>query len=718
MAFLQGTKGPDSGVVCQLHAGINVLGRDARRCNVVLRHHLVSREHARLDILPDGAFLEDLNSRNGVLVNGVPLRPGPPGRIRLQPMDRIEIAPFEFSFHDLTSADTIRISADARENPRILSTVDVSSRTSREFFRQSFDADTVRDLDATVTTSREQTHFGGTTELPNTTLGTTGSGIQGNALRKLLAVLQIIEDTSGRRNPETVPDHILDCLFRVFPGCESGCLLLPRGDGEFYISAVKNVGESFAPPRLSRSVVEYVAKHQQAVLSGDDGDGAFELSNSARRLKVRSVMYAPLIDAEGLVIGVLELETSRTRDFFTHDDLHIVAGVARHLAVVFENARLHTAELRAQKTQYEHRFRQLIEQSIHGVLIHREWEPLFVNRAWANLHGLAPEEVLDLDSVESLIAPPYRAAATEAAEHLQSGKIGETWGERQDLRRDGAAVWIEEFATVIEWDGGPAIQSTVIDLSERKRTEQVLRESRDELEQRVLERTAELQRSNRDLEQFAYSVSHDLQSPLRTVASYCQLLQREHGEMIGETGREYVASAIEGTRRMRRLLDDLLAYSRATSGPRESTAVNLEQVVGEALRNLAASIRENHAIVTHDTLPTVTGDRTQLMQLLQNLINNALTYRRDIEPRIHIGVEDDGTHWTFSVRDNGEGIDPRDFERIFQLFQRLTTEDRRPGTGIGLSICQRIVQRHGGQIRVESKKGEGSTFLFTLPKSR
>jgi light-regulated signal transduction histidine kinase (bacteriophytochrome) len=227
---------------------------------------------------------------------------------------------------------------------------------------------------------------------------------------------------------------------------------------------------------------------------------------------------------------------------------------------------------------------------------------------------------------------------------------------------------------------------------------------------------AELERSNRDLEQFAYSVSHDLQSPLRTIASYCQLLQRQCGSELTGDAQEFLSNAIEGTKRMRRLLDDLLAYSRVSTTAKEVTPVDMEQVSAEALRNLAAAIRDNQAVVTHDKMPTVYGDRTQLMQLLQNLVNNAIAHRRDVAPRIHISVDEEEAAWRFAVRDNGEGIDRKDFPRVFQMFQRLSCDADRPGTGIGLSLCKRIVERHGGHIGVESKKGEGSTFYFVIPK--
>jgi PAS domain S-box-containing protein len=859
MAFLRATKGLETGSVCQLKPGVNTLGRDARRCDFVLQHHAVSREHARIDLLSDGVYIEDLESRNGVAVNGVPLPPGIAGRRRLSPQDRIEIAAFEFVFHDDSSTDTVAIASDQSTGSEILSTVDVSD-SSRILLKQTLSGDKI-DLS---TKSTKAGRSSSDTQVNSQDLS--------SAYRKLSAVLTVIEETSGHLEAHAAPRRILESLFRIFPQTESSCLLLPDRSGVFFVAAVKNSDGSQTPPRISRSVLDFVARQKQAVLSGESSDDpAFKLSQSALSMRVRSVMCVPLIDSESNVVGVAELDTSRTRDFFTREDLQILAGVARHLAVVMENAGLHAAELNAQRAQFESRFHQLIQGSIHGVLIHRDFEPLFVNQAWAALHGYTQEEVLDLDSVLPLLAPADRARAAAAMEDLVSGRSKSDHGERQNLRKDGAVVWLEEFATVIDWEGGLAIQSTVVDLTERKRTEQILRDAHAELELRVQERTkeladanrllhaeiserlqkqeelrdalglyhslvdhvplcvvrkdvdgrfefvnralckilgqpaeffvnktdydlfskeqadqyraadqkvmetgqqldlleqlpmpngevrqihtlktsthdadgnllgtqlifwdvtdqkrtedernryaAELERSNRDLEQFAYNVSHDLQSPLRTIASYCQLLQRQFGNELKGEGKDYLANAVEATRRMRRLLDDLLAYSRVSTGPHEMMPVELEAVLAEALRNLAAAIRDNHAVVTHDRLPTISGDQTQLMQVLQNLINNALTYRRrDVAPRIHIAAEEEPTQWRFEVRDNGVGIDSQDFDRVFHLFQRLDIDDDRPGTGIGLSICKRIVERHGGRIGVKSKKGEGSVFYFTLPK--
>lgn len=858
MAFLRATKGLEPGCVCQLKSGVNILGRDSRRCDVVLQHHAVSREHARIDLLTEGAYIEDLDSRNGVLINGALLIPGVAGRRRLHPKDRVEVAAFEFIYHEDSSTETVAMDADQSTGSQILSVVDVLSDSSSDILKQPSAAGKVE-----------------SSAVPKGRRGAADNALKetvelDSAYRKLAAVLTIIEDTSGQLDQQAVPMRILECLHRIFPQTESSCLLLPDRTSGFFVVAVKNSDGSATPPRISNTVLDHVARNRQAVLSGESGDEAFSLSKSAMNMRVRSVMCVPLIDSSSRVVGIINLDTSRTRDFFTRNDLQILAGVARHLAIVIENAGLHTAALKAQRLEFEARFRQLIEGSIHGVLIHRDFEPLFVNQAWATLHGCTQAEVLDMESVLTLVSSEDREQAATSAQELMAGTIKSTRWQRKDLRQDGGDVWLEEYATRIDWDGGLAIQSTIVDLTERKRTEQVLREARDQLELRVSERTkeladanrmltaeiadrlkkqdelneavslyhslvdhiplcvvrksvdgrvtfvnralcelfakpaaeivgktdhelfnkeqadkyreadlqamqtgqqldfletlpmpngdvrhihtlkrptydvdgqllgtqlifwdvteqkktelernlyaAELERSNRDLEQFAYSVSHDLQSPLRTITSYCQLLQRQSGSELTGDAKEYLANAIEGTKRMRRLLDDLLAYSRVSTTPKEMTLVDLEQVLAEALRNLAAAIRENGAVVTHDRLPTVYGNRTQLMQLLQNLINNALAHRREVAPRIHISVDDEGGKWRLSVGDNGEGIDAKDFDRCFQLFQRLSSECERPGTGIGLSLCKRIVERHGGEIGVQSKKGEGSTFYFVIPK--
>lgn len=229
------------------------------------------------------------------------------------------------------------------------------------------------------------------------------------------------------------------------------------------------------------------------------------------------------------------------------------------------------------------------------------------------------------------------------------------------------------------------------------------------------EHARELARSNADLEQFAYVASHDLQEPLRMVASYVQLLERRYKDKLDDDARDFIGFAVEGVTRMRGLIEDLLAYSRVGTRGRVPTAIQLDEVVTTAEKNLERAIADSGAVITRDELPQLLADQAQLVQLFQNLIGNAIKFRRQEPPRVHVGARRDGKDWVLSVADNGLGIDPRYFERIFVIFQRLNPREQYPGSGIGLAIAKKIVERHGGRIWVESTPGQGSTIAFTLP---
>ncbi len=259
----------------------------------------------------------------------------------------------------------------------------------------------------------------------------------------------------------------------------------------------------------------------------------------------------------------------------------------------------------------------------------------------------------------------------------------------------------------------------------RVETVKELQRAKDELELRVAERTraleersVELARSNTELEQFAYVASHDLQEPLRAVAGCVQLLQRRYQGKIDERANELIGHTVDGATRMQALIDALLAYSRVTTGASSLVTVDCKDAARRALENLSTAVAESQATVTIADLPTVEGDATQLMQLFQNLIGNALKFRGE-EP-LHVDVfatHQDG-EWRLSVKDNGIGMEPQYLDRIFKIFQRLHTRTEYPGTGIGLAICKKIVERHGGRIWAESTLGSGTTFHFTVPDRR
>jgi signal transduction histidine kinase len=252
-------------------------------------------------------------------------------------------------------------------------------------------------------------------------------------------------------------------------------------------------------------------------------------------------------------------------------------------------------------------------------------------------------------------------------------------------------------------------------MAERLRAEADVRRLNSELERRVEERTRELSRMNDELRQFAYVASHDLQEPLRTVASYAQLLARRYRGKLDKDADEFIDYMVGGVTRMHSLLNDMLAYSRVTeSKDRPLAPANLNAVVQSAIMNLDLAISENHATVHVNSLPVVHGDENQLTQVFQNLIGNAIKYRADEPPTVTVSASEGANEWTICVEDNGIGIDPQYADRIFGIFKRLHGREL-PGTGMGLAICKRIVERHNGRIWVESEAGKGSKFCFTLP---
>jgi PAS domain S-box-containing protein len=233
-------------------------------------------------------------------------------------------------------------------------------------------------------------------------------------------------------------------------------------------------------------------------------------------------------------------------------------------------------------------------------------------------------------------------------------------------------------------------------------------------EERLKKTLEDLARSNKELEQFAYVASHDLQEPLRMVSSYTQLLERRYKDKLDADADEFIAYAVDGANRMQRLIQDLLVYSQVSSRGKPLTPTDCNAVLGTVRINLSVAIEENNAMVTHDELPIVMADETQLVQVFQNLIGNAIKFHSEEPPHIHVSAEKNKKEWIFSVRDNAKGIDPQYHDRIFVIFQRLQGKGEYPGTGIGLAICKRIIERHGGRIWVESELGKGSTFYFTI----
>ena len=332
-----------------------------------------------------------------------------------------------------------------------------------------------------------------------------------------------------------------------------------------------------------------------------------------------------------------------------------------------------------------------------------------VNRALCQIVGYDEAELLGL-TFQAITHPDDLDTDLALARELAAGERESYALEKRYIRRDGDLVWILLHGSLVRGDAGEPrfFIAQVQDVTARKASEAAL-----------AQRTAELAHSNAELEQFAYVASHDLQEPLRAVASFTALLAERYGDRLDERAHAWIRHAAEGARQMQSLIADLLALSRVGSEARPFVATDLDAVLAETLRALAPVVAESGAVITADSLPTVSGDPRQLGQLLQNLLGNALKFRRaDAPPRIHVGAWLDDDVWTLSVRDDGIGVDPRFVDRIFVIFKRLHTRDEYPGTGIGLAICKKIVERHGGRIWVEPVDGGGADFRFTIPRLR
>ena len=259
------------------------------------------------------------------------------------------------------------------------------------------------------------------------------------------------------------------------------------------------------------------------------------------------------------------------------------------------------------------------------------------------------------------------------------------------------------------------------EMVQRSKAEEEVRKLNTDLERKVAERTAQLaerakdlERSNMELQQFAYVASHDLQEPLRTIASFTQLLAKRYGDKLDDKAREFIGFAVDGSKRMQTLINDLLSFSRVGTQGKALAPVRCDAILDTVLRSVKRAIEESGAVITREPLPAVLADELQLGQLLQNLVGNAMKFRGDKAPRIHIGAERNGEGWKIWVRDNGIGIAPEHYDRIFVIFQRLHTKTQYAGTGIGLAVCKKIAERHGGRIWVEPAPGGGSTFYFTI----
>jgi two-component system CheB/CheR fusion protein len=395
-----------------------------------------------------------------------------------------------------------------------------------------------------------------------------------------------------------------------------------------------------------------------------------------------------------------------------------VFGATVHLAPQFNVIRIYAYDIterkRAEEAVQESERRLARSQEIAHL---GSWELDLVSNklTWSDevyrIFGLKPQEFgATYEAFLEYVHPEDRAAVDAAySGSVKEGKDSYEIEHRVVRKGTGEIRWVHEKCQHLRDDAGRIICSVgmVHDITESKQAKEQLKKAADELK-----------RSNVALKQFAYAASHDLREPLRNMASFVKLLEKRYKNRIDEKADQYIDYIVDSSKRMQALIEDLLDYSRLETKGKLLESVSCDELIDKTIKDLEASIKESGAEVTHDTLPDVIADPSQLSRLFQNLISNSIKYRGTSKTKIYISASRGRDEWVFSVRDNGIGIDPEYFERIFVIFQRLHTREEYPGTGIGLAICKKIVELHGGRIWVESEPGKGSTFYFTIPDKK
>jgi PAS domain S-box-containing protein len=509
-------------------------------------------------------------------------------------------------------------------------------------------------------------------------------GVHGPDGEFLYAVKQVRDITSRKRAEKALRLHHL----AIEAASDAILIVDPDGKPTFANSAFTALFDLpedqpyTGKPTAFFASTESAEAVQSAVLAGDAWAGEVEMVTSTGRVFPAALRADVIRNESGEILGYMGIHTDLT-----------------------EHRRREEALLESEELN-----RLTFEQAAVGIghmAVDGRWQR--VNGRLCEILGHRPEDLLECAFVD-LVAPDSRVGCAQEIADLLAGNVESVSSEKRMLRNDGSLVWVLACLSLVrDRQGAPRhLVAIVEDIDVRKRAEEQL--------ERL---NRELQRSNEELQEFAYVASHDLQEPLRMVSSYTQLLEEMYGEQLDDEARKWIHYAVDGATRMQSLIQDLLSYSRVTTRGQEFELVDSHAALGRALANLQSTIQETGAMVTNEGLPAVPADPGQLTQLFQNLVGNAIKYRRqDVPAHIHITAEAHDSLWEFAVQDNGIGIEAKYQDRIFVIFQRLHTRREFPGTGIGLAICRRIVERHGGRIWFESEPGKGTTFRFTLAKNR
>jgi PAS domain S-box-containing protein len=394
---------------------------------------------------------------------------------------------------------------------------------------------------------------------------------------------------------------------------------------------------------------------------------------------------------------------------FLEEEAELVEFLAARIALAVEGSQLY-ADVSRQAAENQ----AILEAAPDAFLIADfEGRITVVNRQAEQLLGYSRHELIGAE-VETLVPEPLRDAhlAHRAGyvHHPRTRPMGAGFDLRA-RRKDGSQVPVEISLSALHRSDGDLVIAAIRDVSDRRAQEELLRQNATEL----AESNRQLAETNAQLQEFAYVASHDLQEPLRMVVSFLELLDRRYRDKLDDDGREFIRFAVDGGTRMQTMIRDLLTYSRAGSEPLRRERFDSRELVGDVVLSLTPLIEDTDGMVEFDHLPIIYGDPVQLSRVFQNLIGNGLKFRGAEPPRVSIEAEPSPDGWVFTVRDNGIGMEPEQTERIFGLFQRLHSQAEYSGSGIGLSVTRRIVERHGGTIRVETAPGKGSAFSFTLP---
>jgi len=481
-------------------------------------------------------------------------------------------------------------------------------------------------------------------------------------------------------------------------------------------AALENLGQELVLAQSGMEALRHLLDEDFAAILLDvkmpemDGFQTAELIRSRRRSRHTPILFLTAYKSDEHLFRGYDMGAV---DFLFKP---IVPEILRSKVSVFVELSRNTALLRRQTQilrKTEQKFRSLLEAAPDAMIISSGGGIInLVNSQAEAMFGYHREELIGRDV--HLLVPGWSA-------HPQSTLLEGPQQELRAQRKDGSQFPAEMSVSPLQTEEGLLVTSAIRDNTERARRDDEIRELNARLEQRVAERTHELlesnealRQSNEDLNQFAYAASHDLQEPLRMIALYSEMLEKEYSGKLGEEADQFIRFVISGAHRMEMLLKDLLAYSQAGSVAGPAVPVDCGKVIEKVLLNLKAAVEENGAVVVCEGLPVVEADEIRLIQLFQNLVSNAIKYRRAEPPRIRITAQRREFDWLFSVEDNGIGIRPEYSQQVFGIFKRLHGHTY-PGTGIGLAICQRIVERYSGRIWVESMLGKGSKFCFTLP---